>query len=263
MSSTPGESEALDRLVASWAAKIAGSSGTTVEAIVTLAENVRDALQELDPHGRAARRLLAQHAGLSRPMLSKLETIGRRAEPLRRRAAALPPSLSSLYALARKPEAEFAQALAMDLRGKSRAEIAALFAPPSPPRPRRQLMTILVPPGLNEVARRLLTADIAAALARIMETRRVDLDISLPAVGKEPEPCREEAAEQPQSPGDDECRSRFFTGEKMEEPNPAPSRTGLTASERDNGLRRGEACATPPLPPPHRHRRADGAPAPS
>lgn len=73
MSSTPGESEALGRLVEPWAVKIAKSSGVTVEAIVTNAENVRTALQELKPHGRKARQLLAERSGLSRTMLSKLE----------------------------------------------------------------------------------------------------------------------------------------------------------------------------------------------
>jgi hypothetical protein len=83
MTSTPYDSEALDRLVAPWAAKIAKSSGTTVEAIVANAENVRAAVQELEPHGRKARQLLAARAGLSRPMMSKLETIGHRAQLLR------------------------------------------------------------------------------------------------------------------------------------------------------------------------------------
>lgn len=138
MSSTPCDSEALDRLVAPWAERIAKSSGTTVEAIVTNTENVRAALQELKPYGQKARQLLALRSGLSRSMLSKLETIGRHAELLRRRARFLPPSVSSLYALARKPSPELERALMMDLRGKSRAEITALFAPPSSPKPNAQ-----------------------------------------------------------------------------------------------------------------------------
>lgn len=76
MRSTPCESEALDRLIARWAARIARSFGTIVEAIVTIAENVRDALHELKAYGRKARQLLAQHSGLWRPMMPKLESIG-------------------------------------------------------------------------------------------------------------------------------------------------------------------------------------------
>jgi hypothetical protein len=131
MTRAPCDSEALDLLVEQWVAKIAITSGTTVEAIVTLAENVRAALQELEPYGQKARQLLAARSALSRPMISKLETIGRHAQLLRRRASFLPPSVSSLYALARKPLPALERALMMDLRGKSRAEIKALFAPPS------------------------------------------------------------------------------------------------------------------------------------
>jgi|GEM_PF-1530764 len=180
-SSTSYESEALDRLIAPWAEKIAGSSGTTVEAILTISENVRDALHELKAYGRKVRQLLAQRSGLSRPMMSKLETIGRHAELLCSKAATLPPWVTSLYALARQPLPELEQALMMDLRGKSRAEIKALFAPLSPPKRTRKLMTILVPPDLNERARCILMADIEAAVARIIESRRVDIDVSLPA----------------------------------------------------------------------------------
>jgi hypothetical protein len=40
-----------------------GSSGTILEAILTQAENVRAALQKLEPHGRNARQLLTLHSG--------------------------------------------------------------------------------------------------------------------------------------------------------------------------------------------------------
>lgn len=46
MTSTPCQGEALGHLVAPWAEKIARSSGTTVEAILTHAGNVRAALHE-------------------------------------------------------------------------------------------------------------------------------------------------------------------------------------------------------------------------
>lgn len=191
MTSTPCEREALDLLVEHWATKIAISSGATVEAIVTHAENVYAALHELKPHGQKARQLLATRSGLSRPMISKLETIGRHADPLRRRAGFLPPSVSSLYALARKPSPGFEQALAMDLRGKSRAEITALFAPPSPRKPTRELMTILVPPDLDEATRCALLADLDEAMTRIAEKHKVDLGVSSPAGGPKTEPLRD------------------------------------------------------------------------
>lgn len=182
MASTPCESEALDRLLEHWAAKIAKSSGTTIETIVTNAENVRAALRELSPYGRNARQLLALRSGLSRPMMSKLETIGRHAQLLRHKAGTLPPSVSSLYALARKPWPEFKQAVMMDLRSRNRAEIKALFAPPALPKPTRKLMTILVPRDLGEAARLTLIADIEAALARIAEDRKIDLEAMKPSV---------------------------------------------------------------------------------
>jgi hypothetical protein len=185
MSSTACESEALDRLIAPLAAKIARSSGTTVEAIVTNAQNVHAALTELEPHGRKARQLLALRSGLSRAMMSKLETIGRHAQLLRHMARTLPPSVSSLYALARKPWPEFKHAVMMDLRGKSRAEIRALFAPRSPPRTGRKHVSILLPPDLAEAAKSRLMADIEEALARIGEAHGVYLAVSSPASRKE------------------------------------------------------------------------------
>ena len=129
--------------------------------------------------------MLALRSGLSRPMMSKLETIGRRAEFMRRVAGALPPSVVSLYILARQPLPEFNQALTMDLRSKSCAEIKALFGLSSPARPTRKLMTILVPSELDEHARRLLIADITSALDRIIEKRKIDLEVSLPRHGME------------------------------------------------------------------------------
>jgi hypothetical protein len=179
MTGTPCESEALDHLVAPRAAKIAKSSGTTVEAIVANAENVRAALQELKPHGRKARQLLAARSGLSRPMMSKLEAIGRQATQLRHRVDFLPPSVGALYALARKPRPELERAAMMDLRGKSAAEIKAVFAEPRAPRPPRRLMTILVRPDLDDAARCVLIADIEAALARIAGNHKVDFDVLL------------------------------------------------------------------------------------
>jgi hypothetical protein len=181
MTSTPCQSEALDRLVAPWAAKIAKSCGTTVEAIVANAENVRAALQELKPHGRKARQLLAARSGLSRPMMSKLETIGRHATLPRRKADFLPPSVGALYVLARKSWPEFKRAVMMDLRGKSRAGIKALFAEPPAPKPSHRLMTILVPPELDDAVRCVLIADIEATLARITDNHKVDLDVCLSA----------------------------------------------------------------------------------
>ncbi|MGE0007639.1 MAG: hypothetical protein AB7S92_18910 [Parvibaculaceae bacterium] len=203
------ESAALDRLVEPWAAKIARSSGTTVEAIVSHAENVRDALRELAFYGARARHLLALRSGLSRSAMSKLETIGRYAEPLRRRADTLPASTASLYALARKPWREFEQALEMDLRGRSCAEIKALFAAPSPPRPSRKLMTILVPAELTELMRGLLVADIEMALVRIIERRRIDLDFFLPQSGAR-RPARDVGHEREWWPADEMERAQIL-----------------------------------------------------
>jgi hypothetical protein len=272
MSITPRENEALDRQIELWGAKIARSSGTTVEAIVTHAENVCDALRELRPLGRKARQLLAEHSGLSRPMISKLEAIGAHAGLLRRMAHTLPPSLSSLYALVRKPLPEFEQAVMMDLRGKTRTEIRALFAPPPPRQRTRRLLTVLVPPDLGEAGRCVLVADISAALIRIIDRRRVDLDISLPAqlrdtwqslspeersllsydededegsilleteadvIAYEERRARRIASRLQQQSAEANAaagKSEFFTGEKNEEPEPAPASSPALAPAAD------------------------------
>jgi len=137
MTSTPCRSATLDGIIAPWAAKIAAFLGAIVETILTIAENIRNTVQELGAGGRkAGRRLPALRPGLSRPMMSKL--------------GFLPPSTSALHALARKRSPEFGQAIMMDLRGKGETQIKALFAKPSAPEPSRRLMTILVPPELDD-----------------------------------------------------------------------------------------------------------------
>jgi hypothetical protein len=190
ISSTLRESETLDRPVGAWAELIARwSCGSTVQAVVTHAEYVHNALNSLSRHERKARQLLAQLTGLSRSMMSKLATIGRRTHELRRRARTLPPWLYPL----------------------------------SPAGPARKLMTILVPPGLQEAARCPLIPDIEAALMRVGESRRVGLDTSLPAsrrqstahdTGNAPEPQTEHARQTEQGPMGDTGHGVGDTGRR-------------------------------------------------
>jgi len=96
---------------------------------------------------------------------------------LRRKAHNLPPSVSSLYALARKPQHELAGAIEMDLRGKTRSQIMALFAAPRLAQPAQRLMTISVPPGVANATKLLLIADIKTALGRISQERKIALSV--------------------------------------------------------------------------------------
>lgn len=74
---------------------------------------------------------------------------------LRLSAANLPPYVSSLYALTQKPFAQFKQAIATDLRGLSRIEIARLFgkkqASAAAP---RKLISVRAPAGPAPETRR-------------------------------------------------------------------------------------------------------------
>jgi|GEM_PF-2046666 len=98
VTSTPCQSAAFDRIVASWAAKIAGLFAVIVGTILTIAENVRDALHKLNARCRTAgRRLLALRPGLSRPMMPKL--------------GFLPPSASARHILARQRSPELNDAV--------------------------------------------------------------------------------------------------------------------------------------------------------
>jgi hypothetical protein len=178
MSDLPCTTEPLDQTVQRWARKLRASSGWTVETILATAENLLAALQELEPHGPKARDMLAAEARLSRPTMSRLETIGRHAGMLRLRAANLPPYVSSLYVLTRKPFAQFKKAIETDLRGLSRSEIAALFSPAQVSAPRRRLITIAAPADIADETRRAVMADIHAALARIGEAHGIGLALS-------------------------------------------------------------------------------------
>jgi hypothetical protein len=178
MNDLPRETEPLDQAVQRWARKLRATSGWTVETILATAENLLAALQELEPHGQKARAMLAAEARLSRPMMSRLEGIGRHAGMLRLRAANLPPYVTSLYVLTRKPFAEFKKAIETDLRGLSRSEIASLFSPAPVPAPRRKLITIRAPAGLADETRRAVMADIHSALARIGEAHGIALVLS-------------------------------------------------------------------------------------
>jgi hypothetical protein len=179
MNDTGNDAEALDGLIERWAAKIKRSSSTTVEGILMQAENVLEALRELRPHGPKARQLLQARARLSQPMISKLEAVGRHAALMRLRASRLPPSISSLYVLTRKPWRQFLKAIEIDLRGMSRVELQQLFVPPAQPRRMSRLMAISIPHDLSGTARQELIIDIRAALGQISEARGIDLGLSL------------------------------------------------------------------------------------
>jgi hypothetical protein len=175
MNSDASNTEALDRLIERWAARIGQSSGRTVEGILLQAENVLSALRELRPYGPQARHMLQTRSRLSQPTLSKLEAIGRHAELMRLRASKLPPSVSSLYALTLKPWNQFLKAIEVDLRGMSRSEIQRLFAHAPPPNRMCKLMTISIAPHVGEATRLQLIADIRGALALIAKDRRIEL----------------------------------------------------------------------------------------
>ena len=196
MSDLPRETEPLEQTVSRWARKLRASSGWTVETVLATSENLLIALKELSPHGAQARVLLAREARLSRAMMSKLESIGHHAGLLRPCAANLPPYVSSLYVLTRLPFAQFKKAIATDLRGLSRVEIARIFTPAQPglPGPRRRLATVRAPAGLADQKRRAVLADLRAALARIGEAHGIDLAVS--PRGRRTRPAKRASAKQ-------------------------------------------------------------------
>ena len=165
---------------------ISDCSATTLAGILLNAENVFHAARDLGRYGPQARRRLQLKARLSQPMMSKLEAIGRHAEFFRRKAHNLPPSVSSLYALAKKPPHEIARAIEMDLRGKTRAEITGLFAAPTPARRPQRLMTISVPAGVADATKFQLIAGIKAAISRIGQERKIALSVRSHGQTKKP-----------------------------------------------------------------------------
>jgi hypothetical protein len=171
--------EALHHAVQRWAREIRYRSGWTVETILVTGEKLLAARKELAPHGPKARAMLATETRLSRPMMSRLEAIGRHATLFRPRAANLPPHISSLYALTRKPLAQLGKAIGRDLRGMTRTEIGRLFTTAPPPKGSRvRLMTIAAPASIAAETRLALTADIRLALERIGLEHGVGLAVS-------------------------------------------------------------------------------------
>ena len=142
-------------------------------------------LSELAPHGRRTRQMLALRSGLSRPMMSKLETIGRRAELMRRVAGSpsafggftLHPGAQALVRIQPGPDDGSAQ---QELRRDQGALRFALAR-----QAEAQAHDYPGPLRAHPLARRLLIADITSALDRIIETRKIDLEISLPPDGTE------------------------------------------------------------------------------
>ena len=184
MHSPVSRTETLDHRIERWAAMISDCSATTLAGILLSAENVFHAVSELGRYGPQARHRLQVKARLSQPMMSKLEAIGRHAGLLRRKAHNLPPSVSSLYFLACKPDHELAGAIEMDLRGKTRSQLMALFAAPRLDQIAQRLMTISVPPGVANATKLLLIADIKTALDRIGQERKIALSVKSRSMAK-------------------------------------------------------------------------------
>ena len=184
MSDSVSGIDPLDRRINKWAAMISDCSGSTLAGILLSAENVFHAVRDLSSYGPEVRRTLQARARLSQPMMSKLEAIGRHAALFRLQADNLPPSVSSLYALAQRPGHEMIRAIATDSREKTRAEIKGLFASACPARTTQPLMTIAVPAGVGNATKLQLIADIKSALDRIGEERKIGLSIRSRRTGR-------------------------------------------------------------------------------
>jgi hypothetical protein len=170
--------ETLEETVERWARRLRATSGRTVESILATSEILIEALEALKVHGFKARTMLAAQARLSRPMMSRLEAIGRHAPMLRLRASTLPPYVTSLYALTQMPFGPFKKAIAADLRGLSRADIARVSGMASSPTQRRKLMIIKVSGDLADETRRAILEDIHSAVTRIGEAHGIGLAVS-------------------------------------------------------------------------------------
>jgi hypothetical protein len=84
MNSSVARIEMLGRCMEWWAAMISVCLATTLASILLSAQNVFHAVLDLGRHGPQAR--LQLNAPLSKPMMAKLEAIGRHCELLRRNA---------------------------------------------------------------------------------------------------------------------------------------------------------------------------------
>jgi hypothetical protein len=172
---------ALYDAVQRWAREIQSRSNWTVETILVTGEKLLAAYKDLAPHGPKARAMLAAETRLSRPMMSKLEAIGRHAAFFRPRAANLPPHISSLYALTRKPFGEFSKLIERDIRGMTRTDIARLSAP-APGASRLRLMTISIPGAVGDETRREVMVDIRDALRQIAEGHGIEITATQPKI---------------------------------------------------------------------------------
>lgn len=185
MSDDTFDLEPLDHIIDRLAAKISGSCTNSLDAILTNAENVSEALKELEPHGKRARRQLRKRANLSQPMMAKLEAIGRHSQLFRSKAYNLPPSMSTLYALTCLPEEEMRNKIEMDLRAVSRSKLVN-FASHSPPSPSTVwLLSVFTQTDLDDEKKLELIQEISANVMNVAERHAVKISVPKTSVTEE------------------------------------------------------------------------------
>lgn len=174
------KADRLDDVVRPWAERISRASTNSLEAILTRAESVCAALNDLSKYGKKARTKLQQSAHISQSEMSKLEKIGKHAELFRSKFQNLPASMSSLYVLAGLPEQEMRSLVDKDLRMRSRSKLLGRSSGiPALPRSGRLFTISFSGDHLDAEQRRKLIEEIRAAVETIVE--RYGIRLALPA----------------------------------------------------------------------------------
>lgn len=185
------ESNNIQQILDLWAEKISQASARNLDAILTRAESVNQALAELAPYGKKARRKLQKMVGLSQSTMAKLEKVGVRVDSFRAMAHNLPPSMSTLYELARMPDATMLSLIAKDIRTLSRSKLLLQSNVGRGSRNVERLLTVLTESKLENLCRHQIIEEIVTAVENIGAGHNIKLIISRglreSAVAKSPE----------------------------------------------------------------------------
>lgn len=173
----------FQRIVSSWAEKISLGSARSVDAILTQAADLHQALIELSPYGKKARKRLQTLAHLSQSTMAKLECIGKRVAVFEQVKQNLPASMSTLYVLAKMPADAMMPLIANDLRATSRSKLNSQLAGKQTNRTELRLFAVHSERDIDVDTRKQIVRELTKAVEQVSISTGVKLSVVVPRTG--------------------------------------------------------------------------------
>lgn len=173
----------MQRIASSWAEKISQGSARSVDAILTQAADLNQALMELNPYGKKARKKLQTLAHLSQSTMAKLESIGKRVAIFQQVKQNLPPSMSTLYLLAKMPADKMTKFVANDLRAISRAKLMDQISAKQTDRSELRLLSVHSQGEIDVETHRSIVRDLTKAVEQVSSNTGVTLSVVISRTG--------------------------------------------------------------------------------